>query len=956
MWGDILKGLKKALCVFTIVCIALQFGAAAENKSENQNTGNEPLVNTYSGELTYKQYEEANKKYPEANQPVSIDVTKPLKLENAVNKTEGSVNSVFLNESGYVVYKIEVPETALYTVKFNYMLEKGKGRNGELSFMVNDKKLFDYNNVVLQRIYKDNEIKQDNRGNDLRPARTEVRMWAEASLRDIKSYNDNEFLIRFEKGANTITLKSERESFYLSDLKLSKKLGAVSYRDYINSYKKYDTVKNITIKQQAELIDLKSNTGIALQADRSNPDVEFNSPSLIKLNKIGANTWKSSGQWVSWTITAEKEGLYALSFRYRQNIIRGLDTKRRLYIDGAVPFEEAMAVSFPYTNDWSTVTLGGKNPYYIYLKPGKHEIKLEAVIGKIGGYIESISNSVLEMSSLYRRIVMVTGRVPDKFRDYDLDKEIPNLIDRFKNVRDNLQTQAKAIDKLSPQLGNETAFIYEVVRQLDGFIKEPHTIQQRLTNLESNISALASLALRLKDQPLELDYFELTSPDVKIKNNGTNPFGVIAYRFQSFFYSFLNDYSSIGNTYSNESKPLNVWVSANDVTTTGVSSGRDQAQIIKSLIDDDFTKKYNTPVNLSLVNTYDTMMQAVMSGNGPDVAILIPESMVINLSARSVLEDFKKYNAFREMKDRVFPSSLIAYEYNGGTYAIPETQVYFMMFYRKDIFKELKLTPPTTWNEFHDVTNKLQKKNMQVGIPESTSVYEMLLFQNGGNVYNNDLSRVTLTDKKAVTAFQMWTDLYLKYGLPLVFDFVTMFRTGEMPLGIMTFTTYNQLKVAAPEIDNLWEMVPVPGIKDSNGSINRSQSCVGTGAILFSASKYKEKGCQFINWWTSDEIQTNLGYEIESLIGASSRYNTANKEAFSRMAWSKQELDSLSKASIYVSDVYQTPATYYVNRNLTNAFRAVDLRYENALEVINKYSREMNKELKRKRKEFKLEK
>ena len=52
----------------------------------------------------------------------------------------------------------------------------------------------------------------------------------------------------------------------------------------------------------------------------------------------------------------------------------------------------------------------------------------------------------------------------------------------------------------------------------------------------------------------------------------------------------------------------------------------------------------------------------------------------------------------------------------------------------------------------------------------------------------------------------------------------------------------------------------------------------------------------------------------------------------------------------------QIPASYYVYRNLYNAFRKVCFDYENPRETLFIYNREMNNEIKRKRIEFGLDK
>lgn len=49
------------------------------------------------------------------------------------------------------------------------------------------------------------------------------------------------------------------------------------------------------------------------------------------------------------------------------------------------------------------------------------------------------------------------------------------------------------------------------------------------------------------------------------------------------------------------------------------------------------------------------------------------------------------------------------------------------------------------------------------------------------------------------------------------------------------------------------------------------------------------------------------------------------------------------------------PASYYISRNLYNAFRNVTIYYSNAREILYKYNKEMNAEIQRKRVEFGLD-
>ena len=90
-------------------------------------------------------------------------------------------------------------------------------------------------------------------------------------------------------------------------------------------------------------------------------------------------------------------------------------------------------------------------------------------------------------------------------------------------------------------------------------------------------------------------------------------------------------------------------------------------------------------------------------------------------------------------------------------------------------------------------------------------------------------------------------------------------------------------------------------------------------------------------------------------MGSSARYFPANKNAFETLAWTADEAKVLRDQWRQVSDNPQSPAAYYVTRNLSNAFRRVAYEYENPRDVIFRYGRIVDDELTRKRVELGLE-
>lgn len=958
---------KRLTCVALAISLAAALLCPAQAETATGTVSAQQRLSGQTDETgqSYEAYLSAHSSWKAAAGDITLLNRADLKRDIAHTafqaNLEGQKNVAVVREDGWQEWTFDVPEDATYSIYLNYYPLKGNGMDLQLSLSVDGVIPFtEAENITLPRVWADGgPITQDNQGNDIRPSQVEKPQWEQGAIRSDDLYRDEPFQFAFSRGRHTIRIEMQRESIAIQSLVFKNEKATESYEQVSSQYPEGLSAGKTLVIQQAEQTYLKSSPSIYPIYDRSTPSTQPNSAAEVRLNEIGGANWQNEGQWVSWKITVPEDGLYKIGVKYRQNLIRGLDVKRKITIDGILPFEEMSAASFPYSQDWrlQVISDSSGNPYEYYLKKGTHVLRMEVVLGNMAETLRVLNSAVLQLNTLYRRIVMVTGTSPDTYRDYNLEENIPELRQSFQQIDSTLKNEAGRLDRMAGTLGSEASTIYEMTGVIDGFLKDMDKIPKRLDGFKSDISALAQMLSDLRKQPLELDYIAVAGSEEAMPAADSGFFQKLCFRAEILFNSFFRDYSSIGNIYSKATgKPLKVWVSASDITQSGVASGRDQAQIIKTLIDEDFTPKTGISVNLTLVNTSDTLMQAVMGGNGPDAALMVPKTLPINLAMRGALVDLSQMKSFSTVSKRVYPSAFVAYQYNGGTYAVPETQTFNMMFYRKDIFKELGLQPPQTWPEFYEVVSRLEKSNMEVGIPQDNSIFEMMLLQNGGSVYNADESAVTLTTSKAIEAFKSWTNLYVQYSLPLSFDLFNRFRTGEMPLGITSYSFYNQLTIGAPEIQHLWAMAPVPGVLQKDGTIVRRQSCNGTGAMIIQGSSHAQEAFRLIDWWTSDDVQAEFGNEIEVELGVGARYNTANINAFNRLPWSRQELTALKEQWKDVWDIPQTTASYYITRNITNAFRAVVYNNENPREVMNRYSEDMNQELVRRRVEFGLQK
>ncbi|MBR5941796.1 MAG: extracellular solute-binding protein, partial [Clostridia bacterium] len=817
-------------------------------------------------------------------------------------------------------------------------------------------------------------IEQDVRGNDLNPSQVAYNAWIHGPVRDNEGLYDAPFTFCFTEGENTITIIGARAQFAIAGIEL---YNTPAYK----TYEEYRGGNLITENGYYELIQGETPTYTCDPAlhpiyDRSSVNTIPADPILLKRNTMGGGNWASQGQYAVYTFNVPAEGWYKIAVRYRQNVARGLRTYRRLYVNGEVPFAEADCLTFEYSDYWQKTVLGeidnDGEPYLFHLKSGKNEIRIEAITGPTGVIIAELDDMVYEFNYIYRKIIMITGLDPDPYRDYHLESDIPTLLPTFKRLKEQCESiKERLIEIRGGSSSSEVASLTNMSVQLKSLLKDPETIPVRLSMFKDNISALAALSVKLKEQPLELDYITATAKDVEEFVEDKGFFKNLSYKIKAYFATYIEDYNSVGSNAEGE-----------DVLRVWVNLGRDQANLIKEMSDSDFTSQTGIRVKVSLVQ--QNLIQANIANDGPDVVLFVGGGDVVNLSAREALVDMSQFtgwdltnstggayhvNDYETVMTRFSKYAGEPYRFTDhtghtGHYSIPITENFNMLFYRTDIFDELGLEPPKTWDDFYKVLTVLQNNNMQVGIPNGSDsavdsgIFLTLLKQNGLSLYSDDLKKTNLDTTTALAAFKQWTGFYSQYSMPQRYDLYTRFRTGEMPMGFAGYTFVNQLNYAAPELKGLWEMTTIPGTVQEDGSVNNIVSGGGAGAIIYKRAVKRgvEKAAwAYIDWFTSEDAQAKYGFDIETLLGAAGRYDTANISAAERLPWSAKEWKVLKAQwdNMFINPV--VIGDYYYSRNITFAFRNVVIYSKNPREMLLSYNKEINAEITTKRKEFNLE-
>lgn len=859
-------------------------------------------------------------------------------------------------EGEQCMLEFECAEAGLYHLRLNYFPMEGKALDIEYGVLLDGGAPFsEANYLTLSRIWQDDATpgeRKDAAGNDIIPGQHEQREWMDAYACDHTGVEREPYLFYLSAGRHTLTLVSKREAFAVSEALWCNPPALSTYAQISAEYrdKGYCDATCEEIVIEAEHTYRKSDTVLYARTDRTSPLTTPYSTRETRLNTIGGSSWSTQGQWLEWELEAPADGLYYLSFRARQDILSGSFVTRKIYIDGAIPFAEFENVRIAYSADWQHIAL----PQAVYLTAGRHVLRMEATIGEMSELVSVITDSVYQLNSAYRSIVMMTGTTPDVYRDYMLEENIPEIFDIFSRQIAVLDACDRLLEEKTGKRGSMNGILQTLRSQLEDFCEKPETVQRRLSAYKDNIGALGTWLVQIRQLPLELDKIYLCGTKNGAARDAAADFPARFWHEASMFASsFTIDYDVIGALDTVEgARTVEVWVSA----------GRDQANIIKQQIENDFTPATGITVNLKLVQ--GQLMNATAAGVGPDVVLQLGNSEPVNYAVRKAAYDLTQFEDFEQVASRFRDSALTPYRLEGGVYALPETQTFSVMFYRTDIMDELGLTPPETWEDMFYVVGRLQRRNMTVGIAppnsaagsyQALSTMAMLLYQRNGEMYLEGSKRSGLSSSEAKEAFAMWVSLYSDYELPVKYDALTRFRSGEMPLLIEDFTFYNLLQVAAPELRGMWAFTVVPGTPDEAGNVNHSVSGTGINCMMLADARDKGAAWTFMKWWTAAETQTEYGRNIENQLGVSARYPSANIEAFGSMPWSAAELVVLNGQWPCVRGVPEVPGGYFTARHLNNAFRRAINNREDPGETLLDYVKSIDAEITAKRREFGLE-
>ncbi|MBO5144774.1 MAG: extracellular solute-binding protein [Lachnospiraceae bacterium] len=956
---------KRVMALSMAVCMAMTVLPTMQLRAQGTEQATQNIVTeSYSNERLDNGYTKVSAGYtlPEyTGEPVLYKMRNVCKNENAEFTTEYGYagndeddGAVVIGEKGIVELEIDVPQSAVYCMKLDYLadsesilpVEAGIKINGEYPFYEMRQQVLESKwTAKAQKVY-------DSYGNEVVSMPDKVYDWQSKYVQD-STYRYTEPLgIELQQGMNTISIELGEGTLLLGNITLTA-------RPQIADYTGSEAAEGSGfIEIQAEDFTYRNDSSIHAACEYDPDLYPYESANRV-MNTVDATSFGDGGQEVTYTFTAEQAGNYYLAFHYSQGDKADFPVFMDIKIDGSVPNTAFRNHAFAYEKKYEMYTMVDSegNKISVPLEAGTHTISMQISMEPLRQSLETIEKIMGKVNDLSLEVTKVVGTNKDKYRDFSLEGYIPGIGDMMTEWADELAQVMDDARIYNPKKKKIAAFssISIAENQLRSLAKDPDELIYRIDELATSVSSvnhhLANLIDSLNGNDFSLDsiYLYQDGSETQLPKH-KNFFTKIWLGIVRFFTSFGAQAYSSTNT-----NPEHLQVSVN--------RSRQHLEIMQLMINEYFTPQTGIEVDLSLMPDQTKLVLANASGDSPDVATGVNYSIPFELGIRGALKDLTEFDDFAEVAERYNAGLIMPYVIGDSIYAIPETMNFQVMFYRKDILDKLGLEVPTTLEEVEAMLPDLQMRGLNFYYPTARTVgmktfldTTPILFQSGGSLYDGTVDNATLTSEEIVEGFTTLTNLFTIYNLPKdVPNFYQHFRNGDYPLGISDFGNYNMISNAAPEIDGSWGVALVPGVKNEDGEVLHYSSAGAESTFLFESTPEREQQAwEFVKWWSSAEVQAEFGQRLQITYGDEYFWNTANAEAFAQLPWDSDDKEVILEQIGWTLEAPRALASYMVEREISDAYNLVvlDAKASTVREALDDAQKSVKRETQRKLEEF----
>lgn len=932
----------------------------AEGEETTAETGVSAVGETFSIERLTSNYTIVSSSYTSAayaGETVTFPIDKALSQGDAGFLTQDNyeyanrVANVSVGDELHLI--VNVPQTAQYWLSFDYLSYDQSILPIEFALMVDGEyPFYEARNLSFETTWvQESEISLDRYGNEIVTMPDKLIQWENKNLSDASYRYSQPLNIELTQGTHELMILVSEGNFLLGNLYLQQ---PETIPEYTGS-QKAEGDELITI--QGEDFYLRNDSSIHATGEYDSA-VDPLSATETVLNTVDSASFKTAGQTITWSFRIDKAGYYYFAMNYKQSDKNEFPVFLDWEIDGEIPNTAFQNWQAEYTTKYRTTTLQDDdgNNLSVYLEEGYHTISATISADNLRYALEQVDEIMNGINDLSLEVTKVAGTNKDKYRDLRLTRYIPDVQTRIYNWVDRLYELAEFgtqfVDEDDPEDVAAFAYLIIAAKQLKTLGDEPNELIYRVDELSTSQNSINTQIANFIDlinrNNLSIDRLYVYQEDAKLPKK-LGFFQGIWLSVQRFANSFFGTSYSASNT---DESHLQVWV----------NRPRQYVEIMQKMIDEQFTAETGIEVDLSLMTDANKLVLANASGDTPDIATGINYSIPFELGIRGALVDLTKFDNYQEVFGRYNEGILVSSVIGDGLYSLPETMNFYVMFYRSDILEKLGLEAPDTLQDLIAMLPDLQMRGLNVYYPTASMMAMRnfhgttpIIFQYGGSLYGETALEITANDEASIEGITALTELFTIYDLPVdVPNFYQHFRNGDLPIGIADFNSYNLILNAAPEIANSWEIALIPGLLDEEtGEVLRYCSGGAESTVMFSSNDEREQQAwEFMDWWSSAEVQAEFGQMLQIMYGDEYIWPTANLEAFGNLPYPTAHKDVIMEQASNILEAPRLLGSYMMERELSNAFNDIVVQGKTLRSRIDDMIKLVDRETERKLEEF----
>jgi multiple sugar transport system substrate-binding protein len=318
------------------------------------------------------------------------------------------------------------------------------------------------------------------------------------------------------------------------------------------------------------------------------------------------------------------------------------------------------------------------------------------------------------------------------------------------------------------------------------------------------------------------------------------------------------------NSESLEGKTVKVLLSAGGIGQFNAWKARSKSFTEKTGIKVEFIE---TPFENLLE---DITSDGIASSGAYDLVVYL-DSM--GSSITPFLEPLDEYVKRDNFDTDRWPSTVLELStLNDKLYSLPVRAHVQMLFYRKDIFDQLGLAVPTTWEEFETVNKKITDSTDLYGVVpyygagnngQNLFMWTSYLWSNGGDIFDDEMKPV-FNSPEGIEATQRYLDLLVtdKVAPPgsVTFgeqDSRTYFKQGKAAMWLgwwWVYSEFNDKEAAAEDVAGNVKFASVPAWEGKSSQANVTSFPLA----MMKGSKNKEAAWEVLKWIAEPEEELDI--------------------------------------------------------------------------------------------------